>query len=379
MPYDTSLPSLPYPSRQAGLIPDDIHGVALDWYINETPLLSRLAREPVGSPTFKIVSETYRPQSQALAATIVDGSTTSATFADTSYYVIGDVLEIDDEHVLITAKTSSTVVAIKRGYANTTPAAHTSGKVAYLMGQHATGADVDTVGVAKLPNVSTQYVETIQHVVQVGGKHEASTNYVSGFGPSPFRHDIIQAVHSVITEFERRMYYGRGQEATVAEPRQQQKGLKTLLVTNNVTNPDNAAVYKPSDLIRDAIQPISDNGGNPTLMLCSGEFLRYFAIWGMNPMRLDAGASAFGTPIRLFYVPFHGGISLVPAPFLRRGTIVTLQDNECRVRIMRPLQELPRGRRGDAYEADVLIEGAIEVRNEQHHSWVSGITGVAPE
>jgi hypothetical protein len=112
-------------------------------------------------------------------------------------------------------------------------------------------------------------------------------------------------------------------------------------------------------------------------MLVSTDFLTGFAVWGHAVQRLDAGATAFGTPIDLFEVPFLSGISLVPAPLLRPGTAICLSGPEVRIRLKRPLFEKPRGSRGDAVEGDFIMEGAIELDNEAHHAWVNGITAFA--
>jgi len=152
------------------------------------------------------------------------------------------------------------------------------------------------------------------------------------------------------------------------------KGVQSILSTNKVTTPTNASAYKPSDLIRDTIQACFNGGGNPSLLLVSTDFLSAFAVWGHAAMRVNAGSNVFGTPIDLFEAPFLSGISIVPAPLLRPGTAICLSANEARVRLKRSMIDKPRGSRGDAFEGDIIMEGAIEVDNEAHHAWVSGIT-----
>jgi hypothetical protein len=68
------------------------------------------------------------------------------------------------------------------------------------------------------------------------------------------------------------------------------------------------------------------------------------------------------------------------APLLGTSTnfaAIALNTNEVRLRIKRALFDKPRGSRGDAVEGDMIMEGAIDVENEGHHSWTSGITGFA--
>jgi hypothetical protein len=65
---------------------------------------------------------------------------------------------------------------------------------------------------------------------------------------------------------------------------------------------------------------------------------------------------------------------LVEAPLLRPFTAVALTSSEIRLRVKRNEFWSPRGVRGDAFEGDLIAEGAIELANESHHAWVEGIT-----
>ena len=62
---------------------------------------------------------------------------------------------------------------------------------------------------------------------------------------------------------------------------------------------------------------------------------------------------------------------------LRPGTAICLCDPEVRIRLKRPMIDKPRGSRGDAFEGDIIMEGAIELDNEAHHAWVTGVTAFA--
>jgi hypothetical protein len=112
-------------------------------------------------------------------------------------------------------------------------------------------------------------------------------------------------------------------------------------------------------------------------MFVSTDFLGGFAVWGHAAMRLEAGANVYGTPIDLFEAPFLSGINIIPAPLLLAGTAICISAPEARVRLKRPMIDKPRGSRGDAMEGDIIMEGAIELDNEAHHAFVSGITAFA--
>ncbi len=373
--YDRDV-TTPFSSLNSGAIPLDVFGVAINWFVNRTPLISRLPKLPVGSPNFLITNDNYRPRSALLTAANADTSTATVTVADTSQFVPGDVLEIDTEQVLVTGITSGTVLAVTRGYASTTAATHSNGATAYLITNTRTGAEVDVTGISRIPVPVMQYCQTIQHAYQVGGSLQSAENFISGLG-TPLDRDRMLAMQHCMDDFEEASYYGTGVAIAGPTTRPQMKGLRNLCVSNKTTSPINAAAYKPSDFVRDTIQKCFDAGGNPTFMLVSTDFLTGFAVWGHAVMRIEAGATVFGTPIDMFEVPFLSGISLIPAPLLRPGTAICLSGPEVRCRLKRPLFEKPRGSRGDAVEGDFIMEGAIELDNEAHHAWVNGITAFA--
>jgi hypothetical protein len=362
------------PFDSLGAIPQDVFGVAINWYVNRTPLISRLPKVPVGSPSFAIVNDNYRPRSNPTAASI-DASSPSLTVADGSMFTLGDVIEVEGEQMLVTA-IDTDVLTVTRGYGGTTAAAHASGLTAFLITNPRTGGAVNVKAISRIPTPVLQYCQTVQHAYQVGGSLQSSDNFLGG-SATPLDRDRMMAMQNCMDDFEEAAYYGRGVALASSTSRPQMKGLANLITTNKVTAPTNAAAYKPSDLVRDTIQLCFNGGGNPSLMLVSTDFLTGFAVWGHAVQRLDAGSTVFGTPVDLFEVPFLSGINLIPAPLLRPGTAICLSGPEARIRLKRPLFEKPRGSRGDAVEGDFIMEGAIELDNEAHHAWVSGITAFA--
>jgi hypothetical protein len=372
--YDQSLPNTQWTSVNAGVIPEDVFGVAINWFVNRTPLTTRLPRGPVGSANFRITNDNYRPRSVALGTSCTSGQGT-LVFVDASSFTVGDVVQADSELMLVTA-VSATTLTVTNAYAGTSAAAHTAPVPVYLITNTRTGAEIDVVGISRTPVTIIQPCQTVQHAYQVGGALQADDNYYGGF-ITPLARDKMLAVQHVMDDFESACYYGAGVAVAATGTRPLMKGFKTLLTTNNNASPTNATAYKPSDLVRDTMQACFQSGGNPNLMLMSTDFMTGMAVWGHAAQRLQAGANVFGTPIDLFEAPFLSGISIIPAPLLRAGTVLCLSGPEVRIRMKRDMIDKPRGSRGDAFEGDVIMEGAIEIANEAHHAMVSGITGFA--
>jgi len=375
MPSYENGPLSQFSAFNAGVLPNDVFGVAINWFVNRNPLVSRLPKLPTGSPQFLITNDNYRPRSINLTngAALASGAT-SAVVADASMFDTGDVIQIEQEYLLVTAVSPGTnSLTLTRGYAGTTAAAHNDGLPIYLISNSRTGSETNVASVSRIPQATTQYCQTVQHAYQVGGALQADTNYGTAYA-TPLDRDRMLAVQHVMDDFESACYYGKGVGLTSASSRPLMKGVQSILATNNVTAPTNAAAYKPSDLVRDTLQACFNGGGNPSLLVVSTDFLSAFAVWGHAAMRVNAGSNVFGTPIDLFEAPFLSGISIVPAPLLRPGTAICLSAHEARVRLKRSMIDKPRGSRGDAFEGDIIMEGAIELDNEAHHAWVSGIT-----
>lgn len=378
MPLYEGGPLTQFTAFNAGVIPNDVFGVAINWFVNRTPLVSRLPKLPVGSPQFLITNDNYRPRSNPLNnGGALNNTATSVVVNDASIFDIGDVIQIEQEFLLVTATNSTTnALTVTRGYAGTAAAAHADLLPVYLVSNSRTGAEVNVTSVSRIPQAVTQYCQTVQHAYQVGGALQADSNYATGFA-TPLDRDRMLAMQHVMDDFESACYYGKGVPLSSAASRPLMKGLQSLIQSNNITTPTNAAAYKPSDLVRDTLQACFNGGGNPSVMLVSTDFLSGFAVWGHAAMRLNAGTNVFGTPIDLFEAPFLSGVTIIPAPMLRPGTAICLSDPEVRIRLKRPMIDKPRGSRGDVYEGDIIMEGAIELDNEAHHAWVQGITAFA--
>jgi hypothetical protein len=357
-------------------IRNNIYAVASNWFVNRCPLVTRVPRFPVGSTTFSIVSRGRRTRTATLAAALTN-SATQIQLVDSSSLMNGDVLElVSGERVELVAdpNLATDIVTVRRGAEGTTPATGGVNETIRLIGNSRTGAEVNQNGIALKPVGVTQFCQTWQHPVQVGGSLQASTGFESYPGArTPFDQYKMDALQNLLDDMEYSSYYGRGEDPAISG-RPKQKGLRTLLATNLVTSPVNAGAYKPTDFIRDTIQACRVNGGEPDVLLLSSNFMTGLATWGHAVQRIDAGVNVFGTPIDVFEAPFLGGLSIIEAPLLKPFTAICLTSSEIRMRMKRNEFWNPRGVRGDAYEGDWIAEGAIEVDNPTHHAWLEGIT-----
>lgn len=365
----------PYASTNANGIPFDVMWMAINFFPQRCPLMYQLSKKPLGALSFYMNSDTYRPRTQTLNAAYTSAGTT-LTVLDSTGIDVGDILNIESERFVVTAVPSSTTLTVVGAQEGTSQANHANAVSVTIVTNARTGGEVDQNALSRLLAGTVQYSQTSQKAYQIAGSLQSATNFLGG-RTTPLDRDRMLAVQHVMDDFERGMYYGKGQALSGSVTRQTMKGLATVLATNNVTSPTNASAYKPSDFTRDLLQSCFTAGGKPDIILVSPQFLGGLSTWGFNLQLLPAGSTELGVQIEEYTVPFLGGVKLLPAPLLDGYTAIALNTSEVSIALKRRLDVYPRGRRGDAEEGDVIIEGAIDIENESHHAYCTGITGFA--
>jgi hypothetical protein len=379
--YDQGI-MLPYDA--SGAIVEEIDGVAINFLVNRTPLYSRLNRVPRGSLSFKVTADNYRPIVAVLnnGGTVASGAT-SMVVTDSSSFMQGDVLETPaGEAILINADptNSTNTLTITKGYAGTSAASVADASTLFLVGNTRTGGEVTQSGISRDPVLIEQYFQTFQFPYQVSGALESATDFALPPGMASYLgRDRAYAIQQCADSIETSSYYGFGYKNTATGIRPMQIGLRSLITTNKTLSPTNAGAYMPSDLVRDAVQPIFANGGRPDVMMVSTDWMNALVHWGFPLQRFTMPTNALGVAIDVFRAPFLNDIDVIPCPLMRTGTVITLTSDEVVMATKRPMFDKPRGSRGDAFEGDVIAEFAVELHNQQHHSFVSGVTGFAPQ
>ena len=382
-------------SAQAGIeARNDVTVAIRNWFANRNPLVTRLPYVPVERIDFLMYTHKYRARSTTLGVAISATTTTGMTVGDATFLMNHDILQLVDtangtEYIQIEGDPlTGTTIGVTRGVSGTTAQSTyaTATTTVNLIGNSRTGAEVTQTGLSTIGVSRTQYCQTFQFPVQVGGSAQtARAQVLPGGIQTPFDFNQTVQLQNMVDDIENCFYYGLSQApvdngnpllATTAK----MNGLRNILQTNNIspistqTSPTNASAYGSTDLLRDTLQAARQNGGDPDLLVVSTNFMSGFATWGQAIQRIPAGETVFGTPINVLEAPFLHGVTIVEAPLLRPYTAIALTSSEVYVRNKRnPFWNL-RGNRGDMVEGDWIAEMAIEVVNESHHAWVEGIT-----
>jgi hypothetical protein len=366
---------------------NDITVAVRNWFANRNPLVTRLPYVPVERVDFLSYSHKYRARSTTLTTTISSNATTTMVVADNTFLMNHDLLYFQNNNTGASEiaqvngdpNSDGVTLTITRGVAGTSALSSITGSAAstiWLLGNARTGSEVAQTGLSTIGVSRTQYAQTFQFPVQIGGSAQTARAQVFPGGiKSPFDFNMTIQLQNMVDDIENCFYYGvreapnSGNTVTA-----KMDGVKSILTTNNVTSPTNASAYSSTDLIRDTLQACRTGGGDPDLLLVSTNFMTGFSTWGQAIQRIPAGETIFGTPINVLEAPFLHGVSVVEAPLLRPYTAIALTSSEVYVRNKRnPFWNL-RGNRGDMVEGEWIAEMAIELQNESHHAWVEGIT-----
>jgi hypothetical protein len=363
---------------------NDVTVAVRNWFANRNPLVTRLPYVPVERVDFLMYTHKYRARSTTLGTAVTSTGQTAISTADATFLMNHDVLQFVDsatgntEYVQISGDpTSATTFNVVRGTAGTTALSSvTNGSIVNLIGNSRNGAEVNQTGLTTIGVSRTQYCQTFQMPVQIGGSAQTARAQVMPGGiQTPFDFNMTVQLQNLVDDIENTCYYGLAQAPSADNTvTAKMNGLRAIFQTNNTTSPTNGSAYGSTDLIRDTLQAARQNGGEPDLLVVSTNFMSGFATWGQAIQRIPAGETVFGTPINVLEAPFLHGVTIVEAPLLRPYTAIALTSSEVYIRNKRNPYWNLRGNRGDMVEGDWIAEMAIEVVNESHHAWVEGIT-----
>ncbi len=177
-------------TQQAGVeARNDVTVAIRNWFANRNPLVTRLPYVPVERVDFQMYTHRYRARSTTLGVAVASNSQTTLTLADATFLMNHDVLEIVDsatgnvERVQISGDpTSSTTVNVTRGLwsdisgstGTTALSSAALNSTVNLIGNSRTGYEVNQTGLTTIGVPRTQYCQTFQFPVQIGGSAQTA-------------------------------------------------------------------------------------------------------------------------------------------------------------------------------------------------------------
>lgn len=371
---------------------EDLTMVSFQWrWVNRNPFFTRLPSYPAGQTEYNMVGSFLRPDSVTVTAPIAAGDT-RLTLADASYLMNGDTLEltfadfsVEVMEVIGDPDEVAMTVPVKRGDAGTTPGAAPAGTVLMLISNTRTGGEEWQKAIAPKHWKRANWIQTIQHPVEVSGVLQDTTLYnVGSIAPGaqfPLDAYRMRALENFINDAERMIVYQRGVKPDDEEGhRGKTKGLRQLMqeAGSYIYQPENYGAYTPYDFLRDVNEGPAFVGGSPDLYFISRDWIGGLTRWKMPLVRIDMGVTAFDVTIDAFSSSIAPNGIFIPAPRLKQGTVIAANSQDLMLRHMRQPTWFPRGRGGDKYAGDIIARFGVQLNLPEQARFIEGITGYAP-
>jgi hypothetical protein len=369
----------PYPADLRTLYPVSYMGTSVQLGFNQTPLFSRFPKQAVDGYVIQRYVGSGRPRTTTLGAGVADAVATTITLANVGFLMRGDVLQLNSgEYVQLTDHPNATAntVAVRRGVAGTTAAAQTNGTTVKLITNARGGYEEFQPSYQQVPGYVQQAVQTFQFPYKVAGGDLVirDRRYFNG--------DIYQGERGsketdLRNDIEYCALYGRQEFFSGAVDSQKMAGLFNLIQTNNITAPANAGAFKPSDFNGQVLAPLF--GKEMNLALVSPGWFGQLPLWGMNALRLDAGATAFSVPIELYAVSGLPQFRFVPVPTMEGISGIFGRAQDIYWGVLEGVNDVPHGINGDARSGHWIARLAIDVADERNFVAIRNITAFAPQ
>ena len=212
-------------TAQAGIeARNDVTVAIRNWFANRNPLVTRLPYVPVERVDFLMYSHQYRARSTTLTVAIGATTTTGLTLADATFLMNHDVLQLVDtangsEIMQISGDpTGTNTVTVVRGVAGTSAQSTfaSATTTVWLLANSRTGSEVQQTGLTTVGTSRTQYCQTFQFPVQIGGSAQtARAQVLPGGIQSPFDFNQTVQLQNMIDDIENSCYYGYAQRPPI--------------------------------------------------------------------------------------------------------------------------------------------------------------------
>lgn len=385
--YDAGLV---FPWQEQNAVAEDLTEIVQNWrYVNRNPLFARLEIRPVGQQEFHIIGRNSRPDTITLSAAILATDTVLAC-TDVSAVLNGDTFEAlfaggttEQLEVVADPDLAANQLTVKRGDAFTTPGALPGGTVLRLIANSRTGGETNQRGISPRVWKNTNWVQNLQHPVEVPGLLQDTTNFRSRLmhsgAATPLDAFRMEALDNMVDDFERSIVYQRGISPIDTDTkRAKTKGIRQQLQEAGswLWQPQNYAAYTPFDFLRDVFQGPSGVGGAPDLYFISNDWPAGLARWKMPLATIDMGQTKLDVRIEAFTTPATTGIFIV-APRLRPGTLVAVRGEDLMLRSMRLPTWYLRGKTGDVWAGDMIARLGVQVNYPEQARMIEGVTNWA--
>jgi hypothetical protein len=353
---------------------------------HETPLLDVLgdSARPAQSTVHEWLEDALLPNTDA-----INDATYTDVLADTQFVVenavrfrVGDQVRVEDstEVMLVTAvNTGTNTLTVVRGYGGTTPVGLADDQVLQILGNAA--LEGDTADAARFTSRTrkTNYTQIFSATVEVSGS-ELAVRQVGVQDEVDYQKQ--QRLRELLRDLENCAINGRSAAASPegsASVRRTMKGIVPFITTNTFV-PGSGGF--PSDLtlteeqLNAALREIWKSGsGHVDTIVVNGQEKRWINAFIGTNRRYGDNTKTYTNLVSQYESDF-GVCRVVMSRWVPTGSVLLLDSSRIDVMPLsgRSFQYKPLGVTGDRESGQVIGEYTLELRNENAHGVISGLT-----
>jgi len=339
----------------------------------ETPLLDAAGASdrPATNVKHEWLEDTLNPTTDVTSSAVSSATGQGAVnVAHATYFRVGDVVQLDKEVMMVTSVSDVSTVAVTRGYGGTSAAAHSAGANVTIIGNAALeGEETDEDRTTRLVRKSN-WCQIMKVGVKLSGTAQAVGWLTTG---DKLADTKVMRLRELLRDLEKTVLLGRTDTATVGSDtaRRTMAGIACSLATN-VTS---SATLTESAL-GNLLQTCYNQGSREVdLIVAPPKQKRIISGWNSSRIHVTNDANAYRNVVEVYQSDF-GTQRVIMSRWLPDDMLLALDSNRIKVvplagRSFR-YEELAKG--GDYARGQVVGEYTLELRNENAHGVLTGLT-----
>ena len=320
--------------------------------------------------TYEWLNDTYVPESTTTNAGTWDSSTTavSCVFANTAWCQPGDVYEVEDELMWVSAVDGSGTATVTRGYASTTQAVHANGTTVYLRSR----ARIDGDDADNSPQTEVTSTSNVTQILQRSLNISRSRQKVAAYGISdPMSYAIDKGMDELSMLLNKMPYRGVLNAGSASEGRLA-GGFRTF-ITDNSTDVSSAALTR--DHIDDLLQAIHADGGDPDTIFCGAFAQRKMNAFYEGFITTERSEQLGGNKIRQLVNPISGSLlDIVVDRDCPTDEMWIVEKDMIAYYPFDPFFFEDLGKTGDADKGQIVGEYGFVCANDVHHGFLDNFS-----
>jgi hypothetical protein len=353
---------------------------------HETPLLDALgdAVRPARSTVHEWLEDTLLPQTDT-----INDSTYSDPLADTQFVVAnasrfrpGDQIQTDDsaEVMLVTAvNTGTNTLTVVRAYGGSTASTLANGLVIHIIGNASLEGDTADAARFTARTRKTNFTQIFSSTVEVSGSELAVRQLAV---QDELDYQKQQRLRELLRDLENCVINGRPAAANpegTASVRRTMRGIIGFCTTNKFVPgtggfPTDASLTE--DQLNTALRTIwKSSNGHIDMVVVNGQEKRSINSFIGSNRRYGAAEKSFTNLVSQYESDF-GVCRVVMSRWVPTGSVLLLDSSRIDVLPLsgRSFQYKPLGATGDRDSGQVLGEYTLELRKENAHGIITGLT-----